>query len=134
MDFDIYQFFYAIKLLGAPNLQDNFLLKIQEGDFNVPVDLLLEPAAFPEPSTFEWRKNDQPLRQNGITTTYSSVTFDSIVQSDAGNYTVTATNFILDASQPVGSDAGSFSLDILCKCAQTTIIKVDWEMSSYNFI
>ena len=99
-------------------MQDNFSVKIQEGDLNVPIDLFQEPAAFPEPSDFEWLVGGQPLKQNGITTTYSSVIFGSVMQSDTGNYTVTATNFILDnATQPVGSDTGSFYLDVLCKWA-----------------
>ena len=83
---------------------------------NVPINLLLDPESFPKPSLFEWLKEGQPLRQNGITTTYSSVTFGSVMRSDSGNYTVSATNFVLDnATQPVGSDSGSFSLDVLCK-------------------
>ena len=99
-------------------MQDNFSVRIQEGDLNVPIDLLQEPAAFPEPSNFEWLVGGLPLRQNGITTTYFSVTFASIMRSHAGDYTVTATNFLLgNATQPVGSDMGSFSLDVLCKWA-----------------
>ena len=97
-------------------MQDNFAVKLQEADLNVPVDLLREPAAFPEPSGFEWLKDGRPLRQIGLTTTYSSVIFSSVLRSDAGNYTVSVTNFLLDnATQPVGSDMGSFSLDVLCK-------------------
>ena len=96
-------------------MRDNFSVRIVEGDLNVPIDLLQEPIAFPEPD-FEWLVGGQPLRQNGITTTYFSVTFDSVMRSDTGNYVVTATNFLLDnSSQPVGSDTGSFSLDVLCK-------------------
>ena len=98
-------------------MQDNFSVKIQEGDLNVPINLLQEPAAFPEPSDFDWLVGGQPLRQNDITTTYSSVTFASVMRSHTGNYAVTATNFLLDnATQQVGSDAGSFYLDVLCKC------------------
>ena len=98
-------------------MQDNFSVKIQEGDLNVSIDLLRELAAFPEPSDFEWLIGGQPLlRQDGITTTYSSVTFGSVMRSDTGNYTVTVTNFLIDnATQPVGSDTGSFYLDVLCK-------------------
>lgn len=104
-----------LKLPGSPNLQDNFLVRIQEGDLNVPINLLLDPATFPEPSSFEWLKDGQPLR-NGLTTTYFSVTFSAVLRSDAGSYVVNATNFLLDiATQPVGNDAGSFSLDVLCK-------------------
>jgi hypothetical protein len=99
------------------NLKDLSLsLKIQEGDLDVPVDLLLEPVAFPLPSEFEWLKDGRPLRQSDIvTTTYSSVTFASIMRTDAGNYTVNTTNFLLDNVTPLGSDTGSFYLDVLCK-------------------
>jgi hypothetical protein len=98
-------------------LRDNFSVRIEEGDLNVPIDLLQEPAAFPEPSDFEWLIGGQPLRQNGrITTTYSSVIFASVMRTDTGNYTVNATNFLLDdVTQPVGNDVGSFYLDVLCK-------------------
>ena len=109
-------------ILGSPNLRDNVLLKIQEGDLNVPVDLLLEPAAFPEPSSYEWRRDGQSLRQNGLTTTYSRVIFSTVLRSDAGSYTVNATNFLLDnVTWPVGSDTGSFTLDVLCKWMCTEI-------------
>lgn len=108
--------FYANIIVGPPILRDNFLVRIQEGDLDVPIDLRQEPAAFPEPN-FEWLIGGQPLiRQNGISTTYSSITFDSIVRTDSGNYTVNATNFLLDNSnEPVGNDVGSFYLDVLCE-------------------
>ena len=103
--------------IGAPLLRDNNCsLKILEGDLNILIDLLKEPTAFPEPSDFEWLLDGQPLRGNGITTSYSSVLFASVMRTDAGNYTVNATNFLLDnSSQPVGSDTGSFHLDVVCK-------------------
>ena len=98
-------------------MRDNFVVRIQEGDLNVPIDIVQEPAAFPEPSYFEWLIGGQPLiRRNGIITTYSSVTFASVMRSDSGNYTVNAMNFLLDnANEPVGNDIGSFYLDVLCK-------------------
>ena len=44
------------------------------------------------------------------------MTFDTVRRTDAGNYTVTATNFALrDPGVEVGSDTGSFFLDVLCK-------------------
>ena len=97
---------------------DNFVVKLQEkADVNVPVDLRQDPPAFPEPTDFTWMRNGQPSLRSGLTTTYSNVTFDSVVRSDAGNYTVTATNFLLnDSNRPVGGDSGSFYLDVLCKC------------------
>ena len=103
---------------GPPNLQDNFVVRLQEkSEVNVPVDLRQDPPAFPEPTepNFTWMRNGQPLR-SGLTTTYSNVTFDSVARSDAGNYTVTATNFLLnDSTIQVGSDSGSFYLDVLCE-------------------
>ena len=95
-------------------MRDSFSVRITEGDFNVPIDLLQEPEAVPEPK-FDWFVDGRQLR-SGATTTYSSVTFDSVLRTDAGNYVVNATNYLLDnSSQPVGSDTGSFSLDVLCK-------------------
>ena len=97
-------------------MRDNFVVRIQEGDIHVSIDLRQKPTAFPEPSHFEWLIGGQPLRQNSLTTTYSSVTFDSVMRSDSGNYTVNVTNFLLDnANEPVGNDIGSFFLDVLCK-------------------
>jgi hypothetical protein len=97
-------------------LRDGFSVKIQEGGLNVPVDLLQEPTAFPEPSDFEWLIDGQPLRRSGITTSYSRVTFASVMRSDTGNYTVNATNYLLDnVTEPVGNDRGSFYLNVVCK-------------------
>ena len=99
-------------------MRDNFSVKLLEGDLNVLIDLNQEPAAFPEPSDFEWLIGGQSLiRRNGIVTSYSSIIlFGSLMRSDSGNYTVNATNYLLDnVTQPVGNDIGSFYLDVLCK-------------------
>ena len=98
-------------------MQNNLLLRIQENETNVPVDLRQQLAAFPEPTFFNWNKDGQPLRI-GLILTYSGVTFDTIRRADAGNYTVTATNFVLPGSpgaDQVGSDSGGFYLDVICK-------------------
>ena len=112
-------------ILGSLSLKDDLSLKILEGDLNVPVDLLLKPMPFPLPSKLEWLKDGRPLRQSDlITTTYSSVTFTSVMRTDAGNYTVNAMSFLLDGvTQPVGSDMGSFYLDVLCKLIVIVISK-----------
>ena len=100
--------------VDPPSLQDNFLLRIQENGRNVPVDLREDPPPFPEPSSFSWRKDGQSLI--GPALTYSSVTFTTIEREDSGNYTVVARNFVVDApSQQVGSDTGSFYLDVICE-------------------
>ena len=93
----------AFIIIGPPNLRERIVVRLQEGrEVNVPVDLRQDPPAFPEPTDFTWMRNGQPLLRSGLTTTYSNVTFDSVMRSDAGNYTVTATNFLLnDSSCPI---------------------------------
>ena len=108
-----------IKLFsGAINLQDNFLVRIEEGSRNIIVDLRQDPAAFPEPTLFSWNKDGQPLSATELTLTYSSVTINTVRRADAGNYTITATNFVLPGSpvaNQLSNDTGSFYLDVICK-------------------
>ena len=90
---------------------------MQENETNIPVDLRQQPAAFPDPTFFIWNKDNQSVR-TGLIFAYSGVTFDTIRRVDAGNYTVTATNFVLPSSpgaDQVGSDSGGFYLDVICK-------------------
>ena len=91
---------------------------IEEGSENIPIDLRQEPSAFPEPTRFSWNKNGQPLSETDLTLTYSNITFNTVRRADAGNYTVSATNFVLpgtSGASQVGSDTGSFYLDVICK-------------------
>ena len=100
------------------------MLRIQEGDLNIPVDISQEPLAFPEPTNFMWLKDGVSLR-NGLTTTYSTVTFNSVMRSDTGEYTVFATNTLLDdTSQQIGNDTGSFYLNVLCKLEVVHIVGI----------
>ena len=46
---------------------------------------------------------------------YSSVFINSVQPSDSGSYTLTATNYLPGGVTLVGSDAGSFSLNVLCE-------------------
>ena len=86
-----------------------------EGYADITVDLLQDPAPFPEPRIFTWSKDGQLLLAD-ISHTYSNMTFPSVRRNNTGNYTVSATNFLLDnSSQELGSDTGSFYLDVLCK-------------------
>ena len=108
-----------IILVGPPSLHDNFTVKVLENSQNVSIDLRQEPAAFPEPTLFNWKKDGQPLT-NQLSLTYSNVTFDTVRRADTGNYTVAATNFVLPGSpdhenNQVGNDSGSFYLDVICK-------------------
>ena len=108
-------------LSGPPNLQDNFTVKILENSSNITVNLSQDPAAFPEPTVFSWNKDRQPLRTD-LLPTYSNVIFDTVRRADTGNYTVTATNFVLPGSpegNQVGNNTGGFHLDVICKSCQT---------------
>ena len=94
-----------------------FDVRIQEGDTDFTIDLGQDPAPFPEPGIFNWSKDGQPLLDDSIVSlTFSNVTFLLVTRNISGNYTVSATNFLLDnTSQQLGSDVGSFHLDVLCK-------------------
>ena len=93
------------------------MVKILENTSNVTIDLQQELAAFPEPTLFSWNKDGQPLMAD-LLSTHSNVTFATARRSDTGNYTITATNFVLPGSpgtDQVGNDTGSFYLDVICK-------------------
>ena len=106
-----------INIIGPPNLKDNFVVRVLEGRRNVSVDLALDPRAFPVPFLFSWTKGGESLTTvTGPTLTYSTAAFDTIERQDSGDYAVNATNFILDnPTQQIGSDTGSFTLDVICK-------------------
>ena len=100
-------------------MQEDLNVRIQEGDTNVIIDLQQDPAPFPEPSIFNWSKDGQSLSSNDnniISIAYSMVTFLLVTRNTSGNYTVSATNFLLDnPSQELGRDIGGFYLNVLCK-------------------
>ena len=101
--------------IGPPNLRKDLIMKIQEGDANIPIDLHQDPAPFPEPNIFNWSKDGQPLSAS-LSITYSTLTFSSVTRNSTGNYMVSTTNFLLsNSSQQLGSDIGTFYLDILCE-------------------
>ena len=98
-------------------LQDNVLLKVGESSGRIPVDLSEGLASFPEP-VFQWSRNGQVLNGPRPALMYNSVTFDNVQRADGGNYTVVATNFVINSTTEqdlVGNDTGSFYLDVLCK-------------------
>ena len=109
---------------GPPVLSDLGEVRVRENEeFHLDLTEPGSPPAFPFPS-FSWRKDGQPLsnataaRQYG----YPSIFIGSVQPSDAGNYTLSAMNYALDGKTLVGSDAGSFTLNVLCKCLATAII------------
>ena len=98
---------------GPPILRDNFLVRIQEGEVNVSIDLSLDPATFPQPANFSWNVNGQTLAN--LPRSYSSVNFSTVRRNQAGKYTVFVANYLLsDSTVQVGNDTGSFCLDVLC--------------------
>ena len=101
-------------MLGPPTLRSSVLLKVRESSGRIPVNISEGLAAFPEP-TFQWSKDGQPLSGSRPVLTHDRVTFDNVMRSDAGNYSVVVTNYVLNStSKQVGSDTGSFFLDVLC--------------------
>ena len=97
-------------------MRDNFLVRIEENSWNVPIDLLQEPVPFPEPTSFQWYKNGQRLTEADRLLTYSNVTFSTVRREDAGNYTISTTNFVIGSNtEQVGNDTGNFYLDVICK-------------------
>ena len=94
------------------------MFRIMENSLNVPIDLSQEPAAFPEPTLYNWTRNDVQLSSppSMHMFTYSTIIFNAVSRNDSGNYAVSATNFVLRSnSVMVGNDTGSFSLDVICK-------------------
>ena len=95
------------------------MVRIEENSRNVPVDIRLDSDSEPFPLdtlSFSWIKDNQPLAGgSGLTLAYSSITFPIIRRSNAGVYTVSAFNHIIeDSSQQIGNDTGSFTLDVIC--------------------
>ena len=101
-------------------LQDNILVRLVEDGSAIAVNLSKDLAPFPQPS-FNWTKDGRLLSSPALT--YSSVTFDSIRRVDAGIYNVSAINFVLNSTDQVGSDTGSFYLDVLCELCCLYILK-----------
>ena len=99
-----------------PNLIDSLTVVAVEGSNNT-VSLSQTPDAFPFPQQFSWTVNGSPANNNSrVTFGYPSVTFQRIERGDAGTYNLTATNYRLDnTSVVVGTDTGSFTLDVQCK-------------------
>lgn len=95
-------------------MRENYIVKLEENSENVPIDLRQQPAAFPAPTSFAWNKDGQPLTGHALT--YSNVTFAAVTRQDAGNYAVSATNFVSGSTtKVVGTDTGGFSLDVICE-------------------
>ena len=76
------------------------------------------PPAFPFPSEFMWSRDDGAELESVPDTrifNYSTIFIGSVLRSDAGTYTLTATSYQLDEVTLVGTDSGTFTLNILCE-------------------
>ena len=76
------------------------------------------PPAFPFPSQFMWSRQDGVELVNVTDTrvfSYPIIDIGSVLSSDSGLYTLSATNYQLDGVTPVGSDTASFTLNVLCE-------------------
>ena len=82
---------------------------------------LREPGsrpAFPFPSEFMWSRDDGAELESVPNTrvfNYSTIFIGSVLRSDAGTYTLTATNYQLDGVTLVGNDSATFTLNVLCE-------------------
>ena len=101
-----------------------------EGSTNT-VSLRQAPDTFPFPQQFSWTVNGSPASNNSrVTFGYPRVTFQRFIQGDVCTYTLTATNYRLDnASVIVGTDTGSFTLDVQC-----TFGVGGWRRSDFTYI
>ena len=92
------------------------MVRILENSRSFPIDISQDPTAFPTDTiSFNWADRDgQRLSSGqGLTLTYSSVTFTNVDRQDSGNYSVFASS-VIDGRE-VGNDTGSFYLDVICK-------------------
>ena len=119
----IYCFFLSYS--GPPNLIDNLPVVAVEGSTNT-VNLSQDPDAFPFPQQFSWTGSVLPANDSRRSFDYPNVTFQQIERGDAGTYTLTATNYRLDnTSVLVGTDTGSFTVDVQCKLISLSQVS-DW--------
>ena len=74
------------------------------------------PPAFPFPSQYMWtRQNNVVNSMENRVFNYSSIFIGSVEPSDAGTYTLTATNYELDGVTLLGTDSASITLNVLCE-------------------
>ena len=106
---------------APPTLADLGTVGLAEGDID-SVDLsnttVAEAFPFPVGDQITWRQNGVVVSSDSrVTYGYPSVMFNApegVRRSDAGTYQLSGTNIRPDGSV-IGSDTGSFTLDVYCK-------------------
>ena len=93
-------------------------IRFPEGENGLAATPEVAPTAHPFPSEFEWTASEGIAVANDSRRMfgYPALTINDVRRTDSGMYSLTATNRFLNESMDVlGSGAGSFTLDVLCK-------------------
>ena len=103
---------------APPSLIAQGVVGLAEGDVaSVDLSDTAEAEAFPLPGEgqFLWMMGGSGVSSGTrVTYGYPSVMFNAVERGDAGDYTLSATNTRPNGSE-IGSDTGSFTLDVYCK-------------------
>ena len=73
--------------------------------------------AFPYPTEFQWSKDGIPISNTSVLSLgYPGVVFRNVSRADAGQYSLSATNYKLETSgEVIGEGTGTFQLEVLCE-------------------
>ena len=101
-------------IIGPPLLM-NRTVRFVEGGGDITVNVEGSPAAHPSPS-FQWRLSNTPLQNDSKRMLeYATATINNVQRSDAGIYTLTASNIFVDRDEVFATGSGGFTLDVLCE-------------------
>lgn len=101
---------------GAPQLAVGREIEVVEGNATV-VNLQSGPEAFPFPTEYQWKRNDQVITNTStLALAYPMAHFLNVSRSESGLYTLEAVNHQLQPPiQEIGRGTGSFRLNVLCE-------------------
>ena len=108
----------AIIIAGPPVLMDQGeVVRRENEELSLDMRDPDSPPAFPSPSLVEWTRDGGEVvssSENRVFN-YSSIFIGSVEPSDAGQYTLTVTNYQLDGVTLIDSDSASLTLNVLCE-------------------
>ncbi len=117
----------TLHFTDPPQLSNGRVIKVDERDGNIPVDIATPPLAYPTPTDFQWTKDGVTIPiSSRATFSYPSVLFNSLERSDSGLYSLTATNHRTDNGVAIGTGQGSFTLDVLCEWLYSGVSVSSW--------